>query len=91
MHERNPLSQNQTKQSTKKAKTMKISSIEKMEELVKGNKELMWDGWTVVHFYASEKGRTARFGARIKDRWYITKRFEPTEEGWEIPNKFVRK
>jgi hypothetical protein len=62
-----------------------------MEKIVKRNRELMWDGWTVVHFYPSEKARTSKFGARIKDRWHIVRRFEPTSKGWDIPHKLVRK
>ncbi len=69
---------------------MLISSIEKMEEVVKKNKELTWDGWDVVHFYPSEKARTSVHGRLIKGKWCIARRFEITEKGWDIPNKLVR-
>lgn len=69
---------------------MLISSLENMEQIVKKNKELKWDGWNVIHFYASEKARTSRFGARINGKWCMVRRFPITEKGWEIPNKLVR-
>jgi hypothetical protein len=69
---------------------MLISSIEKMEEIVNKNKELKWDGWTVVHFYASDKARTSKFGERINGKWCMVRRFDVTEKGWEISNKLVR-
>jgi hypothetical protein len=69
---------------------MLVTSLEKMEKIVKRNRELMWDGWDVIHFYPSEKARTSKFGARIKNRWCIHRRFVPTEQGWDIPQKLVR-
>jgi hypothetical protein len=69
---------------------MIVSSLEKMEELVSKNKDLMWDGWTVVHFYSSEKAKTSKFGKIVQGKWCITKRFEVFEKGWDIPNKFAR-
>jgi hypothetical protein len=69
---------------------MLVTSLEKMEKIVKRNRELMWDGWNVIHFYPSDKARTSKFGMRIKDRWCISRRFELTEKGWEIPSKLVR-
>lgn len=69
---------------------MLISSLEKMEDIVNKNKSLKWDGWDVIHFYPSEKGRTSRWGLRIKDQWFLHKRYSITETGWEIPRKFMK-
>ena len=69
---------------------MKITSLEKMEQIVKSNRSLSWDGWTVLNSFPSEKGRTSKNGVRIKGVWNIQNRFEPTMDGWDIPNKFVR-
>lgn len=69
---------------------MLISSLNKMEEIVKKNKELKWDGWDVIHFYPSEKARTSKFGARVNGKWCMVKRFPVTEKGWDIANKLVR-
>lgn len=68
---------------------MIISSLEQMESIVSSNRSLKWDGWDVVMFYPSDKGRTSKYGALIKNKWHIVKRFEPTREGWNIPDKLV--
>jgi hypothetical protein len=68
---------------------MKINSLDKMEEIVSRNKGLFWDGWTVVHSYASDKARTSKFGAYVNGKWHLQKRFALTETGWDIPDKFV--
>lgn len=69
---------------------MVVTSLEKMEEIVSKNKALSWDGWTVVHSFASDKARTSRFGALHEGKWQMQKLFAPTTSGWEIPDKFVR-
>ena len=69
---------------------MLISSLDQMEKIVGKNKDLMWEGWDVVHFYPSEKAKTSKFGRRINNKWCITKRFELNERGWDIPHKFAR-
>jgi hypothetical protein len=69
---------------------MVINSLEKMEEIVKKNRELSWDGWTVVHLYHNKVAWRYRNGVQIRGRWYVQTRFEPNERGWEIPKKFVR-
>lgn len=68
---------------------MFIRSLEQMEQIVEQRKFLHWDGWTVIQTFPSEKGRTSKHGLFMKGRWYIQKRFEPTEKGWDIPNKII--
>lgn len=72
-----------------KEKEMIITDLNKMESIVKNNKSLYWDGWTVVNFYNTEKGRTSKYGAIVNGKWSIVKRFEPTKSGWDIPEKMV--
>lgn len=69
---------------------MKVTSLDTMEEIVNKNKSLFWDGWTVVSSFPSEKARTSKNGARVNGVWHIQKRFVPDENGWDIPNRFVR-
>jgi hypothetical protein len=69
---------------------MLISSLEQMEDIVKKSKSLKWDGWDVIHFYPSDKGRTSSAGMRIGSKWFLHKRFPVGEKGWELPNKFMR-
>lgn len=66
---------------------MIINTIEEMEKIVSSNKELSWDGWTVVKRYPSDKAKTSKQGVLVKGIWYIEQRFEPSAQGWEIPGK----
>ena len=70
---------------------MNIKSLEKMESIVSSNKTLGWDGWTVVNRYISDNGRTSKDGVYLAGKWYLQKRFVPNENGWNIPDKFIKK
>jgi len=70
---------------------MLIKDLEVMESIVEKNKNLYWDGWTVVNFYHSEKGRTSKYGALVNGKWAVTKRCVPDKGGWNIPDKVVVK
>jgi hypothetical protein len=69
---------------------MQVTSLEKMETIVSASKSLSWDGWTVVDTQKNPTGWTKTNGAFINDSWHTQNRFEPTEQGWDIPGKFVR-
>lgn len=68
---------------------MIVKTLEQMEEIVSNNKSLSWDGWTVVDKYKSEKAKTSKYGIYFKGNWYMSKRFEPSRNGWDIPERFV--
>lgn len=68
---------------------MIITSLENMEKLVEKAKYLHWDGWTVVSSYPSKKGSTSKYGAYRDGKWHVQRRFEPTEKGWDIPERFL--
>lgn len=70
---------------------MLISSLEKMESIVNANKDLRWDGWTVVNSYKSEKARTSKLGAFVSGEWHMQHRYEVSERGWDIPKRFMEK
>lgn len=74
---------------TKERNNMQIKTLEKMEAIVSNNKNLFWDGWTVINSYPSERGRTSSQGAFVKGKWHLQRRFTPSQNGWEIPDKFV--
>jgi len=61
-----------------------------MEKIVKKNRALRWDGWTVTNVFPSDRGSTSKSGIFVNGRWHIQHRFEPNENGWDIPQKFVR-
>jgi len=69
---------------------MQINSLSKMEKIVSSNRALWWNGWDVMHSYPSDNGRTSKYGAFIKGKWHIVRKFEVTATGWDIPDKFVR-
>lgn len=69
---------------------MIITSLEKMEEIVKKSKFLRWDGWTVVSCYPSKKASTSKYGIYLDGKWQMQRRFDPTESGWEIPERFLK-
>jgi len=68
---------------------MIVKSLEQMEQIVTNNKQLSWDGWTVVNNYKSDKAKTSKYGIYLKGNWYMSKRFEPSRNGWDIPERFV--
>lgn len=70
---------------------MVITSLDQMEEIVSNNKSLKWDGWTVVNYNKVPTAWTKPNGAFVNGSWYLTSRYEPTEAGWSIPDRFVNK
>ena len=68
---------------------MIITSLENMEKLMEKAKYLHWDGWTVVSSYPSKNGSTSKYGAYRNGKWHVQRRFEPTEKGWDIPERFL--
>lgn len=68
---------------------MLIKQLEKMESIVSNNKNLTWDGWTVVSLKPVDNGLLSKDGIQINGKWYLQKRFEPTNEGWDVPDKLV--
>jgi hypothetical protein len=69
---------------------MTISSLEKMEKIVEKVKYLYWDGWTVISSYPSKKASTSKYGAYLNGNWHMQRRFELTENGWDIPERFLK-
>lgn len=69
---------------------MQVTSLEKMETIVAKNRSLSWDGWTVIDTQKNFLGWNKPSGAFIRGGWHTQNRFEPTEQGWNIPGKFVR-
>jgi hypothetical protein len=68
---------------------MLIRSLETMEEIVKSNKSLVWDGWTVVSLKPAVGKTNSSNVVKIRNRWYIQQRFEVSENGWNIPDKLL--
>ena len=69
---------------------MIINSLEQMETIVSNHKSLSWDGWNVVELIKSPGAWSKPNGAFIKGSWYYKNIFSVAEDGWSIPNKYVR-
>lgn len=69
---------------------MQINSLKEMEDIVRKNRSLRWEGWDVIHFYPSPTGWMSQYGTFHRGKWYMNRRFKVTETGWDIPDKFLR-
>lgn len=67
---------------------MIINNLEKMEQIVAKNYNLIWDGWTVVELKQTDMAKTAVNGVRHNGKWFLSKSFVPDRNGWNIPNKY---
>lgn len=68
---------------------MLITSLSNMEDLVRKNRSLRWEGWDVVHFYPSETAWMSKYGSFHRGKWYMNRKFEVGPKGWEIPDRFL--
>ncbi len=68
----------------------KITSLEEMEKIVGRNKSLSWNGWDVLYTVPDPVAWRNPSGVFIKNKWFNQKKFELKNDGWDIPNKFVR-
>jgi hypothetical protein len=68
---------------------MIVKTLNEMENIVKNNKYLSWDGWSVINLIESEKGRTSAKGRFLNGKWYLCSKYEPSLTGWDIPDKFI--
>jgi hypothetical protein len=69
---------------------MKINSLEQAEKIVENNKSLTWDGWNIVQLTKSPTAWMKPEGIRKDNEWFLQKHYNLSEEGWELPAKFVR-
>ena len=46
-----------------------INSLDTMESIVNKNKQLSWNGWTVVETFPSEKAYYSKFGVYKNNKW----------------------
>jgi hypothetical protein len=69
---------------------MNIKSLEQMEEIVKKQKNLSWEGWDVIQTSPNPVAWRYPNGRFIKGKWYVQKRFPVTANGWELPNNVAR-
>jgi hypothetical protein len=61
-----------------------------METIVENNNSLSWNGWDVIESTPDQNAFTKLNAMFVNGQWVRTKTYSITEQGWEIPNKFVR-
>jgi hypothetical protein len=65
---------------------MLVTNLEDMEKIVDSQKDLSWDGWSVVKYKSNPAAQFNKSGAFLNGRWYSKSIFPLTEKGWSIPN-----
>lgn len=69
---------------------MLVTNYNYAHKIVEGNKSLSWDGWNIVEFKPNSDAYFMNEGVFKDSMWGIKKVFPITENGWEIPKKYVR-
>tara|TARA_R110000803_G_scaffold166778_3_gene230098 strand:- start:116 stop:334 length:219 start_codon:yes stop_codon:yes gene_type:complete len=65
---------------------MLVTNLEDMENIVRSNKDLSWDGWDVVKYKKNMLSQFNKSGSLRNGQWYSRSSFPLTESGWSIPN-----
>ena len=69
---------------------MLVTSYEYAHQIVDSNKNLSWDGWNILEVKESLSAEYKPDGKLINGKWHYVKSFNLTENGWEVPTKYVR-
>jgi hypothetical protein len=69
---------------------MQIKNLEQMEKIVAHNNSLSWDGWNVIELVKSKTAMFKSNGAFKDGSWYLKKVFSLNQDGWRIPDKYMR-
>ena len=70
---------------------MMINSLEETEQIVENNESLRWDGWNIIHYKKMPTAWMKPQGAFIDGNWYVTKHYNVSEKGWDLPEKLMAK
>lgn len=69
---------------------MLIHSLEKMEAIVRKNRNLIWDGYDVIILDKHHNPVVAKNAKFVKGKWWRTRTVPLTKQGWVLPDD-VRK
>jgi hypothetical protein len=69
---------------------MQVTDLDTAEKIVDKNYFLHWDGWDILALKKTPSGQYRADGMRVGSAWYTVKRITPNEQGWDVPNKYVR-
>ena len=65
---------------------MLVTNLEDMEKIVDSQKDLSWDGWSVIKYKTNPAAQFNKSGAFRDGKWYSKSIFPLTEKGWSVPN-----
>jgi hypothetical protein len=69
---------------------MLITSYEYADKIVSQNNSLAWDGWDILEITHSNNAEFNKSGKIIDGKWAFVNTYPVTEQGWEVPKKYVR-
>lgn len=64
---------------------------DKAHKIVESNKNLFWDGWTIVDWKPMKDGFYKRNGMFRNGSWGVAKKYTPGANGWKVPARYVAK
>lgn len=69
---------------------MKVLDYDQAHDLVRGSRNLYWDGWDIVSWRRNHNGATNQRGLFRKGTWGIATRFPLNDDGtWRVPDKYA--
>lgn len=69
---------------------MLVTNYNYAHKIVEANKSLSWDGWNIVEFKPNADAFYMQDGIFKNSKWGTVKTFPLTENGWEVPKRYVR-
>lgn len=66
-----------------------IRDLNAMENLVKSNDSLEWDGWDVLHIQNKKGSFMNRNSMLINGKWVLTNRYKLESDGWTVPKNLL--
>jgi hypothetical protein len=66
-----------------------IRDLDAMEDLVKSNPRLKWDGWDVLHIQNKKASFMNRNSMLVDGKWVLVNRYSPESNGWTVPRNVV--
>lgn len=57
--------------------------------IVDSNKNLFWDGWTIVDWKPLKDGFYKKNGMFRNGMWGVARKYYPGSNGWKVPSKYV--
>lgn len=69
--------------------SFKTINYEEAHTIVDSNKNLFWDGWTIVDWKPYKDALYKKNGLFRDGKWGVSRRYIPDANGWKVPAKYV--